>query len=80
MAAPCLFGQDQLALPGAAQAVGFAAMGNQDFVAVAEEFGAFQRAGALGPRLRICGFGRQLRRGLSWASVRLTELNANDSH
>jgi hypothetical protein len=71
MAAPGLFGEDQLALPGAAQAVGFAAMGDQDFVAVAEQRGAFQRAGALGPRWRIpdlaCSWGERAFMGIGTA-------------
>jgi hypothetical protein len=45
-----LFGKNQLVLPGAAQAVGFALVGDFDFVAAAKQRGAVKRLRAgIGP-------------------------------
>ena len=55
MGAPELFGEDKLALAGAAQAVGFVAVGDQNFVAPAEQCGAFEARGI--PRQGRLAFG-----------------------
>ena len=57
MVAPGLFGENQLALARAPQAVGLALMGNLHFAAAAEQGSAVQRARRLRATARRLGLG-----------------------